>query len=64
MLSVCSLGLGVPFLMAAAFTGGFLSRLWVTRRFGHHLQFFAGGIMIVMGIAMITALKPRCDAKH
>lgn len=54
LLSVYSLGLGVPFLMAAAFTGSFLSRLQVMRRYGRHLQLFAGGIMIVMGIAMIS----------
>lgn len=54
LLAVYSLGLGLPFLMAAAFTGGFLARIRVMRRFGWLLQIFAGLIMVAMGIAMMT----------
>ena len=54
LLAVYSLGLGLPFLMAAAFTGAFLARMRVMRRFGRPLQIFAGIIMVVMGIAMMT----------
>lgn len=54
LLSVYSLGLGVPFLLAAAFTGEFAKRLKTMRRAGRWLQIAAGGILIVMGIAMIT----------
>lgn len=54
LLSIYSLGLGLPFLMAAAFTGGFLARMRIMRRFSRPLQVLAGGIMIVMGIAMMT----------
>lgn len=53
-LAIYSFGLGVPFLLAAAFTDGLLARLRSIGRIGRILQLFAGGIMIVMGIAMIT----------
>ncbi len=54
LLSVYSLGLGVPFLLAAAFTGEFTKRLKTMRRAGRWLQIAAGVILILMGIAMIT----------
>jgi cytochrome c-type biogenesis protein len=54
LLAVYSLGLGLPFLMAAAFTGAFLARMRVMRRFGRPLQILAGLVMVVMGIAMMT----------
>ena len=53
-LTVYSLGLGVPFLLAAAFTDGLLARLKSIGRIGRFLQLFAGGVMILMGVAMIT----------
>ena len=54
LLAIYSLGLGLPFLMAAAFTGGFLARIRMMRRWGRPLQVLAGGVMIAMGIAMMT----------
>ena len=54
LLTVYSLGLGLPFLMAAAFTGAFLARMRVMKRFGRPLQIFAGLVMVLMGIAMMT----------
>lgn len=54
LLSVYSLGLGVPFLLAAAFTGEFAKRLKTMRRAGRWLQVVAGAILVLMGIAMIT----------
>jgi len=54
LLAIYSLGLGVPFLLAAAFTDGLLARLSAIGRVGRILQILAGGIMIVLGIAMIT----------
>ena len=54
LLSVYSLGLGVPFLLAAVFTGAFLGRLKAMRRIGRPLQIAAGVVLIIMGIAMIT----------
>jgi cytochrome c-type biogenesis protein len=54
LLGVYSLGLGVPFLLAAAFTDGLVTRLRSIGRAGRVLQLIAGGVMIVMGAAMIT----------
>lgn len=54
LLSVYSVGLGLPFLITAAFTGTFLSRLRTFRRFGRPLQIGAGAIMVAMGIAILT----------
>ena len=53
-LGAYSLGLGIPFLLAAAFTDGLAARLKSFGRAGRILQLLAGGVMIVMGAAMIT----------
>lgn len=54
LLTIYSIGLGLPFLFAAIFTEGLASRLKSMRRYGRVLQTAAGVIMIAMGIAMIT----------
>lgn len=54
LLSVYSLGLGLPFLLSALFMNGLMSRLKTMKRLGRLLQIGAGAIMIVMGVAMIT----------
>lgn len=54
LLAFYSLGLGVPFLIAAAFTGGFLARMQTLRRLGRPLQLVAGAVMVLMGVAMIS----------
>ena len=54
LLAVYSLGLGVPFLIAAAFTGLFLRHMARIRRISRPLQIGAGVIMVAMGIALIT----------
>jgi cytochrome c-type biogenesis protein len=54
LLSIYSVGLGVPFLLSALFTESLAKRLKGMRRTGWLLQVAAGGIMIVMGVAMIT----------
>jgi cytochrome c-type biogenesis protein len=54
LLGVYSLGLGVPFLLAAALSDGLAARLRSIGRAGRVLQLVAGGVMIVMGTAMIT----------
>ncbi|MDH3316186.1 MAG: cytochrome c biogenesis protein CcdA [Gammaproteobacteria bacterium] len=54
LLAIYSLGLGVPFIAAALFTGAFVSRMRTMRKFGMPLQIGAGIILILMGIAMIT----------
>ncbi len=54
LLAIYSLGLGVPFLIAAAFTDVFLTRMKGLGRWGRRLQIVAGVILVLMGIAMIT----------
>jgi len=54
LLAIYSLGLGVPFLIAALFTHGLAARLSGMRRTGRVLQIVAGAVMILMGVAMIT----------
>ncbi|MBI1774437.1 MAG: cytochrome c biogenesis protein CcdA [Proteobacteria bacterium] len=54
LLAIYSLGLGLPFLVAAACTDTVATRLRPLRRLGRSLQVLAGGVMVVMGIAMIT----------
>lgn len=55
LLAVYSLGLGVPFLLSAVFADHLMQRLKSMRRLGRTLQVGAGGVMVAMGIAMITA---------
>jgi cytochrome c-type biogenesis protein len=54
LLTIYSLGLGIPFLVSAAFAEGLVRRLKAMRRLGRGLQVGAGGVMILMGAAMIT----------
>lgn len=54
LLSIYSVGLGVPFLLSALFTENLAKRLKAMRRTGWLLQVAAGSVMIVMGVAMIT----------
>lgn len=54
LLGIYSLGLGVPFLLAALFTDVLARRLKTVGRFGRLLQILAGGAMVLMGVAMIT----------
>jgi cytochrome c-type biogenesis protein len=54
LLGVYSLGLGVPFLIAAAFTGFFLRHMRGLGKVGRQLQIAAGVVLVLMGIAMVT----------
>ncbi|MGH7014828.1 MAG: cytochrome c biogenesis protein CcdA [Stellaceae bacterium] len=54
LLTVYSLGLGVPFLASAVFTDRLAGHIKKMRRAGRTLQIGAGGVMVAMGIAMIT----------
>lgn len=54
LLAVYSLGLGLPFLLAALFTDALVARLKAIGRVGRALQMLAGAVMVLMGIAMIT----------
>jgi len=53
-LSAYALGLGVPFLLCAVFMRELTGKLKLLRRSGQALQFVAGLILVVMGVAMIT----------
>jgi cytochrome c-type biogenesis protein len=54
LLATYSLGLGVPFLLAALFTGSLLARLKALGRAGRNLQRAAGGLLVGMGLLMVT----------
>lgn len=54
LLAVYSLGLGVPFVLAALFLGGFAARLKALGRAGRVLRLVAGGVMVAVGLAMVT----------
>ncbi|MGH6663079.1 MAG: cytochrome c biogenesis CcdA family protein [Rhodospirillales bacterium] len=54
LLGIYSLGLGVPFLLAALFTDGLLARIKAIGRIGRALQLLAGAVMVLMGVAMMT----------
>ncbi|MSP82656.1 MAG: cytochrome c biogenesis protein CcdA [Alphaproteobacteria bacterium] len=58
LLAIYSAGLGLPFLIAAGFTGAFVGRLGVLRRIGRPLHTLAGVVLILMGILMITGDLP------
>jgi cytochrome c-type biogenesis protein len=54
LLAIYSLGLGVPYLLAALFTDALARRLRHVGRVGRWLQVVAGGAMVLMGVAMVT----------
>ncbi len=54
LLAIYASGLAVPFLLVALFTGSFVARLPKLRKLGRPLQVGAGGLMVVMGVAIIT----------
>ncbi len=54
LLTVYSLGLGIPFLAAALFTDRLFGRLRRLGRAGRLLQIGAGGAVVTMGLAMLT----------
>ena len=54
LLSIYSLGLGLPFLASAIFTERLFGRLRTLGRAGRLLQAGAGGVVVAMGVAMLT----------
>jgi cytochrome c-type biogenesis protein len=54
LLAVYSLGLGVPFLLAALFTDLLLERLKLLGRTGRRLQQAAGMALALVGILILT----------
>lgn len=59
LLAAYSLGLGVPFVMAALFTDRFVGSMSGFRNYGRVLHRVAGVIMIVLGLAMMTGMMTR-----
>ncbi|MEO5765791.1 MAG: cytochrome c biogenesis protein CcdA [Casimicrobiaceae bacterium] len=56
LLAAYAMGLGVPFLLAAAFMRELQGRFKALRRAGRALQLVAGVVMILFGMAMITGM--------
>jgi cytochrome c-type biogenesis protein len=54
LLAAYSAGLGIPFLLTAAFLHEAAGRLRLMRRTGRPLMIAAGVIMVAMGIAIMT----------
>lgn len=54
LLAIYSLGLGVPFLLAAFFTDSLVAHLKRLGLMGRRLRVVAGAILVVMGVAIIT----------
>jgi cytochrome c-type biogenesis protein len=54
LLSLYSLGLGLPFVAAALFTNSLVMRLRAFGRLGRSLQFAAGVVVTAIGIGMLT----------
>ncbi|MDN3519084.1 cytochrome c biogenesis protein CcdA [Aquisalimonas lutea] len=59
LLSAYSLGLGVPFILAALFTDRFVGMLARLRLAGRWLHLVAGGVMVAIGVLMMTGLMTR-----
>ena len=54
LLSVYSLGLAIPFLLVAAFTGAFMGRFRGMGRVSQILHLGSGAILVLVGIAIMT----------
>ena len=54
LLSVYSLGLGLPFLLTALFIERFLAHMKTLRRVSRPLYLISGVVLIIMGVLMIT----------
>ena len=54
LLAVYSAGLGIPFLLVAAFTEKMTGKMKTMKRWGYRLNLASGGVMVVMGVAMIS----------
>jgi cytochrome c-type biogenesis protein len=54
LLAIYSTGLGIPFVLAAAFTGQMLRHQQTLRRMSRPLQVIGGIVLVAMGAAMIS----------
>ena len=59
LLAIYSLGLGVPFLLTALFTDAVAARIKSIGRAGRVLYLLAGGVMVLMGLAVLTGQMTR-----
>ncbi|MDQ0505554.1 cytochrome c biogenesis CcdA family protein [Xanthobacter agilis] len=59
LLAVYAAGIGIPFLIAAAFTGPFLAWARSARRRLGLVEKVAGGLLILTGIAFMTGFMPQ-----
>ncbi len=59
LLGAYALGLGVPFLLSALFTGSLVQRLKGLGRFGRSLYVASGFGMVAMGLAIMTGWLPN-----
>ncbi|QRG06984.1 sulfite exporter TauE/SafE family protein [Xanthobacter dioxanivorans] len=59
LLAVYAAGIGLPFLLAAAFTGPFLAWAGAARRRLGLVEKVAGGLLILTGLAFITGFMPQ-----
>lgn len=54
LLAIYSAGLGIPFILAAAFTGQMLRHQNTLRRLSRPLQVIGGFVLVAMGAAMVS----------
>jgi cytochrome c-type biogenesis protein len=54
LLAVYAAGLGLPFLASALFKEALTRRIRTVGRLGRTMQLLSGGVMVSMGVAMIT----------
>lgn len=59
LLAIYSLGLAVPFLLTALFTDAIAARIKTIGRAGRALYLLAGGVMVLMGLAVLTGNMTR-----
>ena len=53
------MGLGLPFLLTALFTDAIAARIKSIGRAGRVLYLLAGGVMVLMGLAVMTGQMSR-----
>jgi cytochrome c-type biogenesis protein len=59
LLAVYSLGLGIPFLLAALFVEGFARQARRVRRYFSVINAVAGGLLVLMGLLVYTGIFLR-----
>lgn len=59
LLAIYSAGLAVPFLVAALFTDAIAARIKTIGRAGRALYLLAGGVMVLMGLTVMTGNMSR-----